>query len=372
MALLGLPTELLYEVISLLLPPDLCRLRETCKGLRDICDQESVWKALCKNYFEQSIPETGDNFTFKDFYQKILHPYGSSIGIWQQTNLYPSGGLLKISPGDDGRFLKLTYLWRFCDINGDKSFLLLDLLSITLDENKNIYLNDRLDANPLAMRRKLRDTEPEFELISPDIHLNKDLGELTVKTDILKFSMEDTGLYIFKRVPSERHRRRCRVCPQLSSISGLFQAYYGDHGPEVVYLQDGQGVKVTGDRNVPCDEISFRVTQGDPVLIPLEEQATTEGVIRATTEDYLQYLVTEVPGHNSGYDFIIPDGMEVDGPPIPWRTCLGRWVAEAQIAEWGFKNPSFIPANVVVFSEDEFAVMFLDLNCISLYRRLNI
>ena len=67
-----------------------------------------------------------------------------------------------------------------------------------------------------------------------------------------------------------------------------------------------------------------------------------------------------------------PDDMEVDGPPIPWRTCLGRWVAEAQIAEWGFKNPSFIPANVVVFSEDEFAVMFLDLNCISLYRRLNV
>ena len=79
MALLGLPTELLYEMISLLLPPDLCRLRETCKSLRDICDQESVWKALCKSYFEQSIPENGDNFTFKDFYQKILHPYGSSM-----------------------------------------------------------------------------------------------------------------------------------------------------------------------------------------------------------------------------------------------------------------------------------------------------
>ena len=69
---------------------------------------------------------------------------------------------------------------------------------------------------------------------------------------------------------------------------GLFRGYYGGHGVEVVHVQDGQGVKVTGDRNVPCNEISFRVTQGDPVHIPLEEQATTEAVIRATTEDYIQ------------------------------------------------------------------------------------
>ena len=145
---------------------------------------------------------------------------------------------------------------------------------------------------------------------------------------------------------------------------------YGSHGVELIHIQDGQGVKVTGDPNVPFNEVTFRVTHGDPIDIPLDLQASIEGVMRAT-EEYEQFTAVQVPGEDLSLDFVVPENMQ-ERVPIPHTKCRGRWVAEAQIAEWGFKNPSFIPANVVVFSEDEFAVMFLELNCISLYRRLNI
>ena len=56
--------------------------------------------------------------------------------------------------------------------------------------------------------------------------------------------------------------------------------------------------------------------------------------------------------------------------PIHWTQCKGRWAAEAQIASHMFQDPQFIQANFVLFSEDEFAVMFLDLNCVSVFHRV--
>ena len=56
--------------------------------------------------------------------------------------------------------------------------------------------------------------------------------------------------------------------------------------------------------------------------------------------------------------------------PIRWTTCKGRWLAEAQIASHMFQDPQLIEANFILFSEDEFAVMFLDLNSVSLFHRV--
>ena len=43
----------------------------------------------------------------------------------------------------------------------------------------------------------------------------------------------------------------------------------------------------------------------------------------------------------------------------------------AQVAAHMFQDPQFIPANFVLFDQDEFAVMFLDIFCISLFRRVH-
>ena len=54
---------------------------------------------------------------------------------------------------------------------------------------------------------------------------------------------------------------------------------------------------------------------------------------------------------------------------VSWTDCVGRWPAQAQIASNMFQDSQFILANLILFSQDEFAVMLLDLNTISLYHR---
>ena len=84
-----------------------------------------------------------------------------------------------------------------------------------------------------------------------------------------------------------------------------------------------------------------------------------------------KYLLENDEDDQVSFDFQVPRDM-IDEEEIPNRQCLGRWVAEAQIAEDQYRNPSLIPANHIVFSEDLFAVMFLgsDFNDIALYHRI--
>ena len=68
-------------------------------------------------------------------------------------------------------------------------------------------------------------------------------------------------------------------------------------------------------------------------------------------------------------DFCVPRDM-VQRVPVEWTQCKGRWAAKAQIASHMFQDPQFIQANFVLFSQDVFAVMFLDLNTIAMFQRV--
>ena len=89
------------------------------------------------------------------------------------------------------------------------------------------------------------------------------------------------------------------------------------------HVQDGQGVKVTGDPNVPFNEVSFRVTQPHPLHLLLEDQATTEAVSRAT-QNYRHYTVSVEAEEDeaSSFDFAVPGDMRVNmdmGPTFVHR-----------------------------------------------------
>ena len=111
------------------------------------------------------------------------------------------------------------------------------------------------------------------------------------------------------------------------------------------------------------------MTMKNKIVLPLEMQRDLDSILQATVDDFQEYMIA---GDNDTdtYDFLVPESMNVR-VPIPWDKCLGRWVGEAQIAAHMFVDSSFIPANFILFSEDEFAVMFLDLNCISMFHRVN-
>ena len=168
---------------------------------------------------------------------------------------------------------------------------------------------------------------------------------------------------------------------------GVFSAYYGAHGLELIHMRDGQGVKITGDPNVPFNEVTFRVTSKHRIDLPLEVQTDLRELTEAT-EDFEQYLVDD--DKVSHYDeqswtgfyyyylqqgdfqFRLPPYTDMDGEEIAETRCLGRWPAEAHVAYGGFTNDSFIPASFVLFNEDQFAVMFLGLNSTAIYTRMEI
>ena len=72
------------------------------------------------------------------------------------------------------------------------------------------------------------------------------------------------------------------------------------------------------------------------------------------------------------FEFRLPPKTEIAGEDITETRCLGRWPAEGHIAHQGFTDDSFIPANFVLFNQDQFAVMFLELNSTAIYTRMEI
>ena len=152
---------------------------------------------------------------------------------------------------------------------------------------------------------------------------------------------------------------------------GLFKAVYGGHGVELVHFQDGQGVKVTGDPDVPFNEMTFRVTCGLRISLPIEIQSDSMVLKEVTEKHFTRYALPNVDSVNS-FDFVIPESMHRrDEVPKSITKCLGRWVGEAQLASDGF-FPYCTPANLLLFNDDAFAVMLLDPYLIRMYYRVKV
>ena len=266
-------------------------------------------------------------------------------------------------------------------------------LSITLGEEKDIIItnHDLLTSKEKAEIRLPPDSEEELSVAIPsmidyiaspaewrDLLDHFRAWDTTANTEsaLMKFVSvyHSRNMFTFSRVltpawVTEHHGDHVSGSAQLSGLKpGLFKGMYGAHGVEVVHLRDGQVVKVTGDPNVPFNQVTFRVTMKNKIVLPLERQTTVEDIIQATVDDYNDYMI-DGDRETDTYDFRVPESM-VERIPIPFEKCLGRWVGEAQIAAHMFVDSSFIPANFILFSQDEFAVMFLDLNCISMFYRV--
>lgn len=123
-------------------------------------------------------------------------------------------------------------------------------------------------------------------------------------------------------------------------------------------------MKVTGDPNVPFDKITFEIETPGCLNIPKEEQASCRSLERFLEEP--QYLDFQ---EGLTLDFKMPEDIW-ENHGINVSSCQGRWSCRCQVAGHGYSQPSFIPGNLVKFSEDSFGVIFLQINSFSIYKRL--
>lgn len=389
--LLNLPPEVVQVMVSLLQSPrDLNNLRLVCTKLRDIIDHDCVWSKLCRDQFGVSI-STQDDFGPREYYQHFAHKFGPYVGLWQRKNLKFYGGLLKVTFCPESKSLLLTNLIPNSDIKQDLREQV--FLTISLGEDHEIIItnHDILTSKEKAEIHFSPDSEEELSVAIPsmidyiaspaewrDLLDHFRAWDTTANTEsaLMKFVSvyHSRNMFTFSRVltpewVTEHHGDHVSGSPQLTSLApGLFKGMYGAHGVELVHLNDGQVVKVTGDPNVPFNQVTFRVTMKNKIVLPLEMQENLDDIIQATVVDYQEYMI-DGDNDSDNYDFLVPESMN-ERIPIPHRKCLGRWVGEAQIAAHMFVDSSFIPANFILFSQDEFAVMFLDLNCISMFYRV--
>ena len=362
MKIINLPPELLQVIVSLLSPKDICHVRETCSAIKDICDLETVWAKLCFDHHSVRLP-VKEQFSPKAFYQKILHKYAPAIGYWQQMDNGHHGGLLKVHFTESNTTIKIVKL------EPDESDVRNDLIvkkwiSITLNDG-NVLIERERESNELTL--------PEIvyceKLSLPEISLVISLTNGSPFMRKSKIQRVLTPEWIRKY-----HGQHSSGSPQLNALApGIFKGEYGGHGVELIHLLDGQGVKVTGDDNVPFNKVTFRVTFGQKLDIPVEMQSNVNSLNEITASNNIEnYIVTPGDGefeNDLHYDFIVPHSMYMEGD-FTKDKCLGRWLGEAQIASTNYQNPSFIPAHFILFNENEFAVMFLELYLVSMYHRV--
>ncbi|KAL7401543.1 hypothetical protein ABVT39_001249 [Epinephelus coioides] len=216
--------------------------------------------------------------------------------------------------------------------------------------------------------------------------------------------------------------RRIYLPPPMPSdllAPGLFKGTYGSHGLEIVMLSFignfARATKLTGDPNVPAGQLTLNVDLSRPVVLPdLEQQRNIEELSRLVLgvheevqrEDQQQARDTSAtvrdaaeaacggasaaeeveadqgtcsegcqPGSSSSTSppeaqpFVLPLGVMARNEVYP-RTCRKCFYGTGLIAGHGFTSPERTPGLFVLFDEDRFGFIWLELKSFSLYSRL--
>mmetsp|Transcript_35485 Transcript_35485/g.59252 ORF Transcript_35485/g.59252 Transcript_35485/m.59252 type:complete len:436 (-) Transcript_35485:231-1538(-) len=142
-------------------------------------------------------------------------------------------------------------------------------------------------------------------------------------------------------------------------LQGLFLGTYGQHGLEMLSVDLDEdyrltGTKVTGDPNVPAGQVTFQIGPS-PLAVggPLHNLFTgleSDATLRPTK-------------------FEVPWNYHCRCKEVP-SVALARATGLAQIARHGHLDPAWIPAELIVFSRNEFGVLWHALRSFALFCRV--
>ncbi|XP_010625798.1 F-box only protein 31 [Fukomys damarensis] len=365
----------------------------------------------------------------RDVYAKLLHRYRHILGLWQ-PDIGPYGGLLNVVV--DGLFIIGWMYLPPHDPHVDDPMRFKPLFRIHLMERKSatvecmyghkgphnghiqIVKQDEFSTkcNQTDHHRMSGGRQEEFRT-----WLREEWGRTL--EDIFHEHMQE--LILMKFIYTSQYDncltyRRIYLPPSHPDDlikPGLFKGTYGSHGLEIVMLSfhghRARGTKITGDPNIPAGQQTVEIDLRHRIQLPdvenlrnfnelsrivlevreqlrqEQQQEVAEGP--ALPEEQPAREADTVPAGDSwkpaagvaaaeqqaqsgkGQPFVLPMGVSSRNEDYP-RTCRMCFYGTGLIAGHGFTSPERTPGVFILFDEDRFGFIWLELKSFSLYSRV--
>ncbi|KAM7059056.1 F-box only protein 31 isoform 3-T3 [Molossus nigricans] len=184
---------------------------------------------------------------------------------------------------------------------------------------------------------------------------------------------------------------------------GLFKGTYGSHGLEIVMLsfhgKHARATKITGDPNIPAGQQTVEIDLMHRIQLPdVENLCNFNELSRIVLEVHEQVRQEQQqqqedrtedgegagpptekvrePRHEEAAavqeqpaPFVLPVGVSSRNENYP-RTCRMCFYGTGLIAGHGFTSPERTPGVFILFDEDRFGFIWLELKSFSLYSRV--
>lgn len=388
MSLLELPNEVLEYILRFLPIQSTVSISKTCRRLNEISKIDTLWQHFCLTDYKVSC-KTGWDISFQEIYSKVLWKYG--FFGWKRLALIPYGGLVHVSwaKGDisvcayipisetklsDGLACEQLFSLQWNENTADMELLCMQNRSgpkpaLLIQGGKFPLLKC---ADNFCYKNHKRKVEAFKYRTDPRFMCGfKDYEDAFSNCDLHQgFNIPLLPLGF----PTDADQRTSPI------HLGLYAACYGPHGVEILNFTINEtnpfileGLKISGDPNVPAGNISVEVYLDKPVILGIEDQDSIEAMILADISrdeaNYQALLNTSNNNLNTRQPFALPSGVMDRSENVP-PTCAARYLASGTIAGDLFTSPGKCRCHFVKFSDTFFGVLWLDLFCFSPFHKV--
>uniref|UniRef100_A0A672TEX1 F-box domain-containing protein n=1 Tax=Strigops habroptila TaxID=2489341 RepID=A0A672TEX1_STRHB len=379
LSLLELPPELLVQIFS-----SLPSLAHVCTAFRRILRTDTIWRRRCRE--EYGICENLQKLEITGVSCRDVYAKHNVQGCLWQCGYYP--GWMGVV---DGLFIiRWMYLLPH-DPRVDDLMRFKPLFGIHLMERKcasvecmyghkgshnghiQIVKKDEFSTkcNQTDRHRMSGGRQEEFWT-----WLREEWG--WTLEDIFHEHMQE--LILMKFIYTSQYDNcltyRCIYLPPSSPDDfikpGLFKGTYGSHGLEIVMLsfhgKKVKGTKITGDPNIPAGQQTVEIDLAHPLQLPDIENLCSFSELSHIVLEVREQVCAEGEETTApaSQPFVLPMGVISRNEDYS-RTCRICYYGMGLIAGHGFTSPKRTPAVFVLFDDDCFGFIWLELKSFSLY-----
>ncbi|XP_053255908.1 F-box only protein 31 isoform X3 [Podarcis raffonei] len=420
LSLLDLPPELLVQIFGSLPGTDLPNLALVCSAFRRILRTDTIWRRRCKEVLHRYRHILG-------LWQPDIGPYGGLLNV-VVDGLFIIGWMY-LPPHDPhvDDPMRVKPLFRI-HLMERKSATVECMYGHKGPHSGHIQIVKKDEfstkCNQTDHHRMSGGRQEEFRT-----WLREEWGRTL--EDIFHEHMQE--LILMKFIYTSQYDNcltyRRIYLPPRSAIDlikpGLFKGTYGSHGLEIVMLsfhgKKAKGTKITGDPNIPAGQQTVEIDLAHPIQLPdienlsnfselsrivlevqeqvrrEQQQQEEEGGREKEHQPQAQEEEGEEeqpqPGPSqqeagrgaegpateegataqgsppAACPFVLPGGIASRNEDYP-RTCRACFYGTGLIAGHGFTSPERTPGVFVLFDDDRFGFIWLELQSFSLYSRI--